>query len=61
LQFEPGVLSFRAMEPILTERDIEMLLLNEDALVNLGAMLGLRAKLSEVAALGEGSRSLESS
>jgi len=49
------------MDPILTERDIEMLLLNEDALVNLGAMLGLRAKLAEVASRREDALSTLSS
>ncbi|HZR79782.1 MAG TPA: hypothetical protein VFD92_01710 [Candidatus Binatia bacterium] len=30
------------MEPRVTERDVELLLLNEESWVTLGAMLGLR-------------------
>lgn len=37
-----------AMEPRITEQDVAMLLLSEDALLALGAVLGLKAK----AALG---------
>lgn len=31
-------------EPLVTERDLTLLLMNEDSLVALGAMLGFRAK-----------------
>lgn len=37
-------LVFDAMEPQVTERDVAMLLLNEDALLALGAVLGWKAR-----------------
>lgn len=33
------------MEPMVTERDVELLLMSEDSWVALGAMLGLQALL----------------
>jgi hypothetical protein len=42
------------MEPQITERDLAMLLLSEEALVALGAVLGLKARFPEEGdALGE--------
>ena len=32
------------VEPLVTERDVTLLMMNEDSLVALGAMLGLQAK-----------------
>jgi len=39
------------VEPDLTDRDIEMLLLSDEALIQLGAMLGLKAKISDIKSL----------
>lgn len=39
------------MEPRVTERDVALLMLSEDSLLTLGAVLGLQAR----AALGDGS------
>jgi hypothetical protein len=36
------------MEPNLTERDVAMLLLDEQALVNLGAVLVLQARMPQL-------------
>lgn len=40
----PGVLASLAMEPQVTERDVALLLLSEDSLVALGAVLGWQAR-----------------
>ncbi len=33
------------MEPLLTERDVALLMLNEDSWVTLGAVLGLKVRM----------------
>ena len=42
---DPGTaLALRAMEPQVTERDVALLMLNEQALLALGAVLGWQAR-----------------
>jgi hypothetical protein len=36
------------MEPIVTERDVALLLLNEESWVRLGAVLALRAQMPDM-------------
>ncbi len=36
---------FETREPSVTERDLTLLMMSEDSLVALGAMLGLKAKV----------------
>lgn len=44
LRVRRTALASRAMEPQLTERDLALLLMNEESLLTFGAVLGLQAR-----------------
>lgn len=44
--------TFHGMEPIVTERDVALLLLSEESWVRLGAVLALRAQLPDMGSDG---------
>jgi hypothetical protein len=44
LTHRPAALVFQAMEPRITERDVALLLMSEESLLALGAVLGWQAR-----------------